>query len=273
MSDQGLFGAPVTVTAGASDGLKEAWKEWCKATSRPRQLTPDKVFATAYKKAVADNVSHDRIMDVVHAASFLPPRPRDPRDTRRFSMALSKPAWVSQGKALAESGAEPVAFQSGEKAKMLPSDLAELCGTDWSTWPSSEMESAAVLCALEPDEVKKGVRVTKERMGSAEVLPSDVLRKRAVWNKDYVAPVKVATRTVHERAATERAELSGLLDLDVAATKMYLKGAKLQDVMAFHNLAPDGFWQDVKATVSSGVSLGDAVSLMESKYNWDSRRV
>ena len=50
-------------------------------------------------------------------------------------------------------------------------------------------------------------------------------------------------------------------------------GKSAEDVIAFHNLAPEGFWDMALSLVDSGVSIADAVQRAELKFGWsgDSR--
>ena len=270
----GLFDTGNVTTSQAGDGLKQAWKKWCQITHRPKQLTPEKKFAAAYRKALSNNMTHDVILDIVESASYLPPRPKDPRDVNRFSMCLNNKTVLNLSRELQKKGQTQFDFPDTEQ-KISIDLLADVCGTRWEDWSVSELEYADILCGMDTDEISNAVAITREEVDSDFVLPSDIIRQRSQWSGKGSTQVKRKTgRRTHDRGTKEQEQWSDVsLDVDSLAQKMFLKGVDHDTVLEFHNLAPDGFWDMVAEGVKQGYSLKESAIDAEQFYDWDSRRL
>lgn len=266
---EALFEVPEVTVTKAGDGLKEAWKKWCSITKRPREFTPDKKFAAAYRDAIDNNKSHEDIMEIVVHAAHLPPRGRDAKDTRRVAMALGKPAMAKQAKALHDNNA-PIHF-FGIKSTTLPlTTLSDIMGSRIQDWSLSDHEYAGILSDMDEEKLKEAVTITKSVIGSPTVLPSDVIRKRYAWSgsKKYT-PARVDSRRVSDRGISEEEQWSDImLSVDAAAQRMFVKGVSHEDVMTFHNLAPEGFWQFIHDRTNEGDSLSQATEDAERHFGW-----
>lgn len=266
---EALFEVPEVTVTKAGDGLKEAWKKWCSITKRPREFTPDKKFAAAYRNAIDNNKSHEDIMEIVVNAAHLPPRGRDAKDTRRVVMALSKPAMAKQAKALHDNNAPIHYFGIDSESIPLPT-ISDMMGSTIQDWSLSDHEYAGILAEMEEDKLSNAIEVTKAMVNSPTVFPSDVIRKRYAWSSStpYVAE-RVDSRRVSDRGISEEEEWSDiLLSVDAAAQRMFVKGVPHETVMEFHNLAPDGFWVFIHEKTNDGMSLSQATQEAEEYFNW-----
>lgn len=266
---EALFEVPEVTVTKAGDGLKEAWKKWCSITKRPREFTPDKKFASAYRNAISNNKSHEDIMEIVTHAAHLPPRGRDAKDTRRVAMALDKPAMAKQAKALHDNDA-PIHYFGIDSTSIPLTTLSDMMGTKISDWSLSDHEYAGILSDMDESKLGEAVKITKAIMSSPTVFPSDVIRKRYVWSgsKKYTA-TRVDSRRVSDRGISEEEEWSDiLLSVDAAAQRMFVKGVPHEDVMKFHNLAPEGFWNFIHHETDNGSSLSEATQKAEEHFGW-----
>lgn len=280
---EGLFGNPIstgTVVNSGDKDVQEVWRLWCEATKRPRQPTPDKKFAAKYRAARLDRISHSAIMDRVKAAAYLPPRPRDPSDVRRATMAMTRDDLYRQGRRVMTEGGEPIVFGAsptgGDKCSV--QDVVEACGVADDMWTLQEHAACDQLVRMcSPDDVLYAADVARGEFNLPEVFPTHLLLTEKLWRGRDGAEVDVklnSHRSVNARGRAEMGEIpADVLSLDAQARKMYLAGKSAEDVIAFHNLAPEGFWDMALSLVDSGVSIADAVQRAELKFSWsgDSR--
>lgn len=263
---------PTIQTADA--GLKEAWKLWCEVTKRPRQLTPQKSFAKQYRVSRADRVSHRELLNRISAAAYLPPRPKDPSDTRRAEMAMRGKDILRQAEALrAEGGTIKTFGEEKGEPRLSVARVAEELGVPSDMWALSEHAYCDQLRTLSETDLEYAVSVTQNELGVEDVLPSQVIQLKRVWS-DSNAPVRAkrsAARRVNDRGRAEAGEVDfSALSIDKAAQGMYMRGASAADVMEFHRKAPEGFWDDVRARVKSGLSTSQALVASEREFGWDS---
>lgn len=270
-------GAPKnTPTVQSADaGLKEAWKLWCEATKRPRQYTPHKSFARQYRSSRSDRISHNDLLYRIKVAAYLPPRPRDPADTRRAEMSMRGKDVFRQGEALFKEGADVRCYGEGDvEGGLTVARVAEELGVPSEAWALSEHTYCDQLRKLSEADLEYAVNVTQNELGVEDVFPSQVVQFKRLWS-DPNKPIRAKrndSRHVNERGRAEATEVDfEALAIDKAAQSMYVKGASAADVMKFHNRAPEGFWDEVRSRIKAGFSTQNALAAAERQFNWDSR--
>lgn len=262
----------ITIETSATPERKlidRLWGRWCFVTKRGKSDTP---------KEVADNISHlvsngwteQDIFEIVDGASRTPVRPRDSQDVRRLIMALSNPKHRKFALS-ALHDEEPVISFPEKKNRMSFSKLEELVGTSRGEWGESDIEAAVMLCEKYPEE-DLGIIVDKclLYLGHSALFPSEVLRNIDKIRKSKIDVKKKADRNSYATGAAETARTKDInFYADKEADKAYNKNIPIAIIQRMHDMAPDGYWDEVSKLIRSTKKSHDVIySSLTQKYNW-----
>lgn len=257
--------------------IDEAWKLWVDKTQRPPSKTPERKFAEAYGNMLDLKYTHERLIRCVAGAAFLPPRPRDPVDTRRVVMVLNSTKHEAEALSLLDSGeAEVFPWAWNDELDLLSSikSIEKACGIDLSDWTEQEHEYAGILAtSVDEQRLNLAVERTRLHLGEDYVFPSEIVRHSALWRNENV---KLSVKTnakrdtygagKHESSLLENMELGA----DLLAEKLLIRGCPAEAVRAFYDLAPEGYWDEVVDKMEKDITLSiqKIYDSMEDEYGF-----
>lgn len=251
---------PTVATAGGTRSVRteliqEAWNLWSDITDRPKSSSPEQGFAKAYGEMLDLKYSDARLKRCVQAAAYLPPRPRDPRDTRRVIMVLNNEKMEADALSLMDSGHGEVIPWEWEEVAVQSSahDVADSCGTHLRQWSSHEYEYAGILVqTTEPEDLERGAKLVKTYLGEVVIWPSELVKHSYIWRdgQTRVNNMRSTGRDTYQSGEKEMEHFKDIdLSLDAEASRMVLQGCPMNMVRTYHLSAPDGYWDSVASVM------------------------
>lgn len=265
--------ASVTVSGGSTidEQAHEGWRLWGELTGRPDTPTPSREFLRVYRGLLKMHYEHAALLRVVEGAARTPPRPRDPKDLRRVLMALDN--WDHEAVALSmlEEGCPIILYPRPERTlRTTITELQRELGTLPTQWTSRDHEAAGILIQeLEPKELAQVVEGVALLLGQDVLLPVEVLRNLYIAREGRVAVN--AKRVSYGGGRREESALEGVIfEADTAAERRVLRGDAPAEIVAFHQLAPPGYWEAVLQELEQDPSLSceSIYTSLQSKWEW-----
>lgn len=266
-----------TVITGRStlgSQIEEAWSLWVELTERPDRTRVNERFRSEYRKMLAKNFRHEDNLEIIRAAACMDPRPRDPQDVKRVIMPLTNYDHERAAKSLLKSGAPIILFPKPD-TNVTRSDIRDLekaCETERSMWTEHDLAAAGILITdLDAKELKHVADRVALHIDSERILPTDMLRHYRAVGRDQLSAKPKASRSSYNAG---RSEANTIKDVqfyaDIAAERMMLQGVTPQEIVQFHNQAPEGYWDSVIEALSTNPSLTqkEVYESLEIQYQW-----
>lgn len=255
--------------------IEEAWNLWVELTDRPDRDNVPNIFRSEYRQLLDKNFHHEDNLEIIRAAATMNPRPRDPKDIRRVIMPLTNYNHERIANAALNSGSPIIPFPHPDTnfTKSDISDLEKACNIDKSMWTDNDIAAAGILISeLEPNDLQYVADRVALHMDSEQILPIDMLRHYKAVSRDQLRAKPKASRSSYNAGRSESDTIKDVqFFADLAAEKMHLNGISPQEIIHFHNQAPQGYWDSVIVEMNNNPSLSykEVYTILESQYEWN----
>lgn len=276
----GLFAdieVPVVVTrrSGIGNQVEEAWELWVDITKRPdRKDIPEK-FRKEYIRMLKANYPHDKNLEIIEAAARMEPRPRDPNDIRRVIMPLTNLNHERVARARMKNGDPVIEYVHPDTETTLSTleDVADACETEITDWIESELEAAGILISLmDRKTLMKVANKVALHIGEDSLVPTDILKHHSAVLKGKITAKARADRGSYQAGVSESSTLDIVkFDVDPASERLMLKGkSTAEEIVQFHNLAPEGYWDRVRQELDNQPSFTpkEIYDLLRDEFDW-----
>ena len=249
--------------------VEEAWELWADLTKRPDADTIPEQFRKEYLNLLNHNYDHEDLCTVIDGAARLEPRPRDPKDIRRVIKPLTNWNHDALARAAIEDDAPYIPFpQPSQHRAASIVDLEDATGTQLDQWTDNEFEAAGILIQqYERATLLEMAKAARLSVDAPYVFPSEILRYGT-----NTATAKASThRSSYASGSAEHMATSPIaFDVDVQAKRMLLAGEPIADIRAFHELAPEGYWEAVATELADDpmTDLDLIYEKLSEEYHW-----
>jgi hypothetical protein len=255
--------------------ITRLWKLWCTRTQREDGKSAHKDFSKAVRKVVLEGMSEQEIERILEGAARTEPRNRDPHDIRRLTTAITNPKTRKFALAALDENA-PIQPNPAHRQMMTMTEVENVLETNREDWGEEDIESAVTLTErYDADTLIEVADKVALIVGQDALFPSEILR-HARKVESGVSKVKRNDRRNSYAAGAMESARDEDIDFyaDKAADTAFNKGVGINKILAFHNLAPKGYWDEVSnLRRASKMPHNDIYSSLQNKFDWhpDSR--
>lgn len=254
--------------AGVPTGIRLArivLEAWHVAAGRPENAQKlDKDVNAIDRKLKLGWVNAENYEEIVSAASYLPPEKGDERDIRRLLRSIGDQEGMDKARTAKNNRPEP--YEYSYKSRLANTeDVLSLLGFEDYELRGDELSAVKTLQAFQPSVVERMRDRTRAFLGYDEVLPSDVVR---VGRKRIDMMSATGATGVQQGRAATAALSENLVECDVLAENMLYDGSSTTDeIIAFHQLIPVGYWKAVeRLVIERDVEPREAYGLLEEEW-------
>lgn len=246
----------------------EIWSAWVSATARPDD-EPDKKIMSSLQRCVADS-RVSSAGDFAYLASYMTPE-GDRDDVKRLHGVLRSTKKREEARMLAGSSEQPILYSPGESGISMER-LCELTGSlPVTEWNDDDIAAANKLRWMTEKTILGMAATTRTVTGYEELLPSDIVAygKKRIERKPAAQSKKRANSDggySRGESFASKVQSGELIEYDLIAYDKIINGENPDDVIAFHNMAPAGFWDDVVKQVQQGATQEEAYANLAGDY-------
>lgn len=251
--------------------ITKLWKLWCLRTEREDAKKEPRELGTTIRKALNDGISESELEHILEGAARTEPRNRDPQDTRRLTTAISNPK-IRKFALAALNDDLPIQTNPAHQQKMTVREVENVLETNREDWGEDDMESAITLTEkYTPDELIERADKVALIVGQVALFPSEILRHSRQIETNNFKVKKNDKRGTYAAGAVESARAEDInFYADRAADNAFNKNVPIARILAFHNEAPEGYWDAVSKSLRGSKLTPDAIySSLEERFGWN----
>lgn len=254
---------------------------WCKVSKREKDL--QSISLEKLDSSLSDwkNAPEHQIETLVRSAVYLAPRFDDSDDIDRLISVFESPQSRKEASnKMNDLTIQPYYYDDSttmqEKIEIV---MNKLDLDDFNSLSDKDQSSLAALSLLNSEDVDHMIDIAVNSFPD-KVMPSDVVMVgkdiKSLYpatSDDNVFRYKVNRKSKDKNYIAGRDEEDNLfsdsMEADIDASAMILEGYSEEDIIAFHNDVPKGYWKDVLVKVSEGHDdLNEVYDLLDKKYRW-----
>ena len=256
-------------------------KLWCKVSKRDNDL--DSISLEKLDSSLSEwkNAPDHQIETLVRSAVYLSPRFDDSDDIDRLISVFESPQSRKEASnKMNDLTMKPYYYDdSNTMQEKIEKVMIKLDLKDFNSLSDKDQSSLAALALLNSDDVDTMIDIAVNSFPD-RVMPSDVVlvgkdikSLYPATSDDNVFRHKTNRKSKDKNYIAGRNDENNLfsdsMEADLDASLMILDGYAEEDIIAFHNDVPKGYWKDVLEKVSEGHDdLNEIYDLLDKKYRW-----
>ena len=263
------------------DLLNSINKLWCKVSKRENELTTLSLEKLDSSLSEWKNAPEHQIETLVRSAVYLSPRFDDNDDVERLvSVFESSQSRKEANNKLNDITVQPYYYDcSNTMQDSIEKVMRKLDLEDFNALSDKDQSSLASLSLLNSEDLDTMIEIARNSFPD-KVMPSDVVlvgrdikSLYPATSDDNVFQYKSNRRSKDKDYIAGRNEENNLfsdsMEADIEASLMILEGYAEEDIIAFHNDAPKGYWKDVLEKVSEGHdNISEIYDVLDKEYRW-----